>query len=278
LLLWPLLRRQVANRVLGRLGGRVRIAVSGGAPLPGGVARTFIGLGLPLLQGYGLTEASPVVSVNRLEYNRPDSVGPPLPGIEVRIGENDELQVNSPGVMLGYWNHQAATAEVLTLDGWLRTGDQARIEDGCVCITGRLKDILVLSNGEKVPPADLEMAIGLDPLLEQVLVVGEGRPFLGALLVLNADLWPGLASEYGLDPDARESLRDRRVLAMIQQRVAAALREFPGYAKIRRVALMLEPWTIENNLLTPTLKVKRAAVLQRYSELVDAIYAGPGSD
>jgi len=122
----------------------------------------------------------------------------------------------------------------------------------------------------------MEMAIGLDPLVEQVLVVGEGRPFLGALLVLNADLWPGLAREYGLDPDAPGSLRDRRILGMIQQRVAGALRAFPGYAKVRRLALLLEPWTIENGLLTPTLKVKRAAVLGRYAQLVDAIYAEPG--
>jgi len=278
LLLWPLLRRLVADRVLQRLGGRVRIAVSGGAPLPTSVAQVFIGLGLPLLQGYGLTEASPVISVNRLEDNRPASVGPPLPGVEVRIADSDELQARSPGVMLGYWNNPAATAEVITPDGWLRTGDQARLEGGYIYITGRLKDILVLSNGEKVPPADMEMTIGLDPLIEQVLVVGEGRSFLSALLVLNPEAWPSIAKEYGLDPDRPESLRDRRVLGMVQQRVAAALRGFPGYAKVRRVALLTDPWTIENGLLTPTMKIKRTAVLGRYAELVDAMYRESGAN
>ncbi|MGD2082154.1 MAG: long-chain fatty acid--CoA ligase [Chromatiales bacterium] len=272
LLLWPALQRMVSKKILGRLGGRMRIAVSGGAALPPEVARVFIALGLPLLQGYGLTEASPVVSVNPLEDNRPDSVGVALRGIEARIGEDQELLVRSPGVMLGYWNNHAATAAMMTPDGWLRTGDQARIEDGYIYITGRLKDILVLSNGEKVPPGDMEMAVTLDPLFEQVLIAGEGRPYLTALLVLDADLWPELAREYGLDPSDEASLSDRRLLAMVQRRVRTALKDFPGYAKIRRVSLLLEPWTVENGLLTPTMKVKRSKVLERYADRIEAMY------
>jgi long-chain acyl-CoA synthetase len=273
LLLWPWLRRKVARPVLERLGERLRAAVSGGAPLPFGVAQLFIGLELPLLQGYGLTETSPVVAVNPLEDNRPDSVGIPLRGIQVRIGADDELQVKGPCNTLGYWNNHVATARMFTADGWLRTGDQARIDDRHVYITGRLKDILVLSNGEKVPPADMEMTIGLDPLVEQVLVLGEGRSFLTAIMVLNNDLWPELAGEYGLDPNRTESLADPHLLRDLLKRIRDALADFPGYAKVRRVSLTLEPWTIENGMLTPTMKVKRNQVLAHYKEAVEQMYS-----
>ena len=272
LLLWPVLRGKVAGAVLEKLGGRMRGAVSGGAPLPFGVARTFIGLGLPLLQGYGLTETSPVISVNTLNDNIPESVGVPIRGVQLRIGAEDELQVKGDNVMLGYWNNHAATAKVLTHDGWLHTGDQARIENGHIYITGRLKDILVLSNGEKVPPADMEMAVAMDPLFEQAMVIGEGHSYLTALLVLNSDLWGGLAREYGLDPSRPESLSDPRLQKDMQKRVRMALKDFPGYAKIRRVTLTLEPWTVENGLLTPTLKVKRRQVVERHAEAIERMY------
>lgn len=276
LLLWPLLRGKVATPVLERLGGRMRAAVSGGAPMPWGVAHTFLGLGLPLLQGYGLTETSPVIAVNPLADNIPESVGVPLRSIEVRIGAEDELLVKGDNVMLGYWNNHAATARVIEADGWLHTGDQARIEGGHIYITGRLKDILVLSNGEKVPPADMEMAIGMDPLFDQALVLGEGRSYLTALLILNADLWGGLALEYGLDPGDPKSLEDPRLLKDMLKRVRIALRDFPGYAKIRRAALALEPWTVENGLLTPTLKVRRPQVVDRYRAAIQHMYEMEG--
>ncbi len=273
LLLWPLLRRRVADQVLQRLGGRMRAAVSGGAPLPLEVARTFIGLGLPLLQGYGLTETSPVISVNPLKANIPESVGVAIPGIQLRIGAEDELLVKGENVMLGYWNNHAATAKVLSQEGWLHTGDQARIEDGHIHITGRIKDILVLSNGEKVPPADLEMAITMDPLFEQVVVLGEGRSYLTALIVLNADLWDGLAREQGLDPEQSASLEDAQLHREIIRRLRLDLKDFPGFTKVRRVNLTLEPWTIDNGLLTPTMKVKRSRVVERYRDAIEDMYA-----
>jgi long-chain acyl-CoA synthetase len=276
LLLWPLLRRKVAAPVLDTLGGRLRAAVSGGAPLPPGVAHTFVGLGLPLLQGYGLTETSPVIAVNPLKDNVPESVGVPLPGIQVRIGPDDELLVKGDTVMLGYWNNHAATARVLEQDGWLHTGDQARITYGHIHITGRIKDILVLSNGEKIPPADMEMAIAMDPLFDQAMVLGEGRSYLTALLVMNSDLWGGLALEYGLNPEDPKSLGDPQLLKDMLKRVRTALRDFPGYAKIRRAALALEPWSVENGLLTPTLKVKRPQVVDRYREAIDRMYEMEG--
>lgn len=276
LLLWPWLSKRVAAPVLDRLGGRLRGAVSGGAALPKEVGHLFMGLGLPLCQGYGLTEAAPVVSVNHLDNNDPESVGLPLPGIQVRIGEGDELLVKGPGNMLGYWNNPTATAEVLDEEGWLHTGDVARIEQDHIYITGRIKDILVLSNGEKVSPGDMEMAILLDPLFEQALVVGESRSFLSALVVLSAERWPELAKELGLDVADDAALASPRMEKRLLTHIARTLQGFPGYAKVRRLVVLTEPWTVENGLITPTLKVKRFEVLRRYQDRLEALYAGTG--
>ena len=277
-LLWPLLDRLVARKISARLGGRLRIAVSGGAPLSPEIARVFIGLGVPIIQGYGLTETSPVISANPPHDNEPASVGVPLRGIQVRIGADDELLVKSPGNMLGYWNNHSATKQVIDPDGWLHTGDQARIERNHIHITGRLKDILVLSNGEKIPPADMELAVALDPLFEQVMVVGEGRPYLTALLVLNADHWASFAAGLGVDGKDRASLKLEKVLNAVLVRVRRALKDFPGYAKVRRVSLSIDPWTIDNGLMTPTLKIKRPKVLEACAECVEAMYTGGPAD
>ncbi len=273
--LWlnPLLKKLVGDKVTAKLGGRMRYAVSGGAALPLTVSKVFIGLGLEILQGYGLTETSPIISVNVPGRNDPGTVGEPCRGIEVAVGDNNELLVKSPGVMLGYWNNHAATAEMIDAKGWLHTGDQVRLDEkGRISITGRLKDILVLSNGEKIPPAEMESAICLDPLFEQALVVGEGCPCLAALVVLNADLWFGFAKELGLDPFERGCLGDEHLRKKVLSRIQAQLHDFPGYARIRRVSLSLDPWTVEEGLITPTLKARRAKILDCYQPQVDAMY------
>ena len=271
-LLWPLLKRRIADPLLTCLGGQLELAISGGAALSPPVARIFLGLGLNLIQGYGMTESAPVISANLPERNDPSSVGLPLHGIQVRIGEHDELQVNSPGVMLGYWNNHKATREVMTRDGWLRTGDKARIENGFIYITGRLKDILVMSNGEKIPPVDMEEAIKLDPFIDNAVIVGEAKPYLSALVVLNPERWFTLAKEHALDPFDHETLSDSALHKTLLQRIGTALHDFPGYAKIRRITPLLEPWTVENGLLTPTLKTKRQLVMQQYAQHIDEMY------
>ena len=256
-----------------RLGGRMRLTVSGGAALPFPVARVMIGLGLNLTQGYGMTETSPVICSNPIDDNEPSSVGVPLKGIEVRIGDNDELQVKTPGMMLGYWNNHAATSDVIDADNWVHTGDQARIENNHIYITGRLKDILILSNGEKVPPMDMESAIVIDPLFEQVLVIGEGQSFLSALIVLNGEEWIKLANQFVIDPYQQESLNDSRIHSHIISIMRKALHEFPSYAKIRRISVTLDPWTVENDLMTPTLKVKRNKVIELNADNIKNIYS-----
>ena len=275
LLLWPLLKHLVADKVMDRLGGRLRLSISGGAALPPKVSRLFIALGLPLVQGYGMTETSPVVCVNRTGHNLPHTVGPPLEGIQVRIGEQNALLVNGPCNMLGYWNNPGATAAIMDKDGWLNTGDTASIgPHGHVTITGRLKEIIVMSNGEKVPPADMEAAIGRDRLFEQVMVYGEGRPALIVLAVVNPEQWQALAKQVGVRADMPESLCDTRVEQVVLDRITEQIREFPGFAKVRRVLLVSEPWTIENDLLTPTLKIKRAKVVARFANEIERLYQG----
>jgi long-chain acyl-CoA synthetase len=273
-LVWPLLRRLVADPVRERLGGRLRIAVCGGAPLQMHVARRFIALGVPLVQGYGMTELGPVVSGNSLEDNDPLSVGRPLRDVEVRIGPGNELLVRSPGLMQGYLDDDEATAAAIDRDGWMHTGDCGRLEDGRIYITGRIKDIIVLSNGEKVSPTDMEGAITMHPLFEQAMVVGEGKPFLAALLVLEPERWAAFVAERGLRGTPQELLTEPRALDEVCRLVGEQLARFPGYAQVRRVALTLEPWTVDNGLLTPTLKLRRAEVMERMGAVLAAMYAG----
>ena len=272
--LWPLLEKLVASKVQDRLGGNMRLIVSGGAALPQPVSKLFIGLGLCLLQGYGLTETSPVISVNKPDSNDPASVGKAIPGVAVMIGDNDELLSRGPGNMLGYWNNHKATAQTIDAQGWLHTGDQARIGDnGHIYITGRIKDILVLSNGEKVPPGDIESAILMDDTFEQALVLGEGESYLTALLVLNSDHWFGLAKEHGLDGFNHDSLNDKALQSTITQRLRKLLHDFPAYARIRRITLTLEPWTTENDLMTPTMKIKRPKVIAHHKGDIEKMYS-----
>ena len=274
LLIAPLLDRLVGRRLRDRLGGRVRVAVCGGAPLAPEIARTFVALGVPLLQGYGLTEASPVVSVNTLEDNIPESVGLPLPRVEWRIGPQEELLVRSPGVMRGYWGQPKATAAAIDAQGWLHTGDQARFAEGHLFITGRIKEILVLSTGEKVAPADLEGAILGDGLFSQALVIGEGRPYLAALVVPDPDAFKTWVSREGLPTALGLAQRQAGLEQTLLARINRRLKGFPGYAKILRLALVDRPWSIESGLMTPTLKLKRARILAEYRETVDALYSG----
>ena len=253
-LVLALLRARIAGPVLGRLGGRMRLAVLGGAPLDPAIAWLFLSLGLPVLQGYGMTEASPVISVNRPDDNVPESVGAPLDNVEARIAKSSELLVRGPSVMKGYWNNPEASAKSLE-GGWLHTGDLAEIRDGRIFIRGRLKDVLVLSNGEKLPPQDVELAILGDQIFEQAILVGEGRPFLTLVAV------------------TREGDEKRLI-----QRANERLKEFPRYVRIRRVVASREPWTVDNGMLTPTLKVRREKVQEEFGEQIERAYAGGALD
>ncbi len=268
------LDKKVGAGIRGIFGGRPRIFISGGAAFNPEVSRTFLGLGINILQGYGMTETAPIMSVNKVGDNHPQTVGPALVNIEVRVGENDELQMRGPSLMNGYWNRPADTKAVFTEDGWLRTGDQADIfSDGHIRIKGRIKEIIVTSTGEKVPPADLEQALESDHLVSQAMVVGENRPYIAALVVLNAQEWKKLAAELKLDAEDPLSLETRAARQAVLRRVKAAAAGFPNYAVPRQVRLFLEPWSIENGLMTPTLKLKRGPMCIRFADAIESLYA-----
>jgi long-chain acyl-CoA synthetase len=274
-LLWPLLEKLVARKLLDRLGGKLRFAISGGAALSPSVAKVFIGLGLPICQGYGLSEASPLLTVNLIEKNNPATIGPAVPGVELRVGDNGALMARGPNIMLGYWNNPEATSAVLSDDGWLNTGDQVRIDEhGFVQITGRLKEIIVMGNGEKIPPVDMELAIQLDPVFEQILIFGEGKPYLSAIAVLNDDEWAKVAAEANIDPKFEHSGGDGKAEKLLVQRITKRIKGFPGYAQVRKITVAKEKWTIDNGLMTPTLKLKRNVIFQHYAGSIDEMYKG----
>ncbi len=270
---WLVLDRLVAAKIRAQFGGRLRVAVAGGAPMPLAVSRAFLAMGVNVLQGYGMTEASPVVSVNRIERNDPASVGETIPGVEVRLGDNDELLVKGPSVMRGYWRRPEDTAHALEPDGSLHTGDQARLIDGRLFIKGRIKDIIVTSTGEKISPADLEQAIGADPLFEQVLVIGEQRPFIAALAVLCRPVAEAEARALGLAGAPEDVVASERMRALALARIKRAVAHFPSYATPRKVWLTLEPWTIGAALMTPTLKLKRRGIEEAFAEEIARLYA-----
>jgi long-chain acyl-CoA synthetase len=267
-----LLDRFIAKPLRAQFGGRLRVAVSGGAPLSQTIAHCFLGLGVPVVQGYGMTETSPVVAANAPDDNDPATVGRALAGVELKIGDNRELLVRGPGVMRGYWKRDEDTARAF-VDGWLRTGDQAAIEDGRVRILGRVKEIIVTSTGEKIAPVDLELAITGDPLFDQAYVFGDNRPFIACIAVLGRAAWEQLAASLQLDATAPASLEAAPARAAALERIREATRAFPHYAQPRAVALTLDPWTIENTLMTPTLKLKRNNLAAHFAPQIERLYA-----
>jgi len=277
---WLVFNRLVCGRILGRFGGRVRVAVTGGAPMSASVARFFVSLSLPLVEGYGLAEAAGPVSACALEDNFIGSVGRPLMGMEARAAENGELVVRGPSVMTGYWKQPEATRNAIDADGWLHTGDIGEIKDGRVFIRGRLKEILVTSTGENVAPSDLEVALIVDPLAAQVMVVGDNRPFLAALIVLQADAWRRFAEKLGVDPDDPAALASKDVTDAVLERLACSLQQFPRYAQIRAVHLTLDEWTVDEGLITATMKLKRDSIADRFASEIERLYEShvrPGS-
>lgn len=266
--------RLVFRRIRERLGGCLRLFVCGGAALDPVVGRWFDSIGIPVLEGWGLTETSAPVTANQLGALRYGTVGRPLPGVELRVGDNGELQVRSPGVFGGYIGDEAATAEVFTEDGYFRTGDIGHIDDdGYVHITDRMKSLLVTAGGKNIAPSPIEAALTRSPLIEQAVVVGDGRPYLSALLVPDegavlawaAEALPDLPTD---DLWSSDALRER-----LQTEVDAVNGGLERYETIKRFALQREPLSIESDELTPTLKLRRAVVARRRQAAIDALYA-----
>ena len=269
----PAESRPIAIRSI--FGSRVRHFSSGGAPLPKHVAIGFHEAGLTLMEGYGLTESSPIISFNTPGACRVGSVGRALPGVEIRIAEDGEILTRGPHVMRGYWRDPDATAQVL-VDGWLHTGDLGRIdEDGFLFITGRKKDLIITSGGKNVSPSEIERLLVSDPLIEQAIVCGDGRPFIAALIVPDFAALAKKVAELGCAVEADGDLIvTPRIRDEFAARIETAMREVSNPERVKAFLLLARPLRIEDDEVTATLKVRRAHVLRKFAVQLDGLYDG----
>ena len=262
----------VRDAVRARFGGRIKALVSGGAPLAYDVALFFTALGVPLFQGYGLTECAPVISVNGPGQTKLHTVGRPIPGMEVRIAEDGEILVRGHSVMRGYWRDETATSQVLR-DGWLHTGDVGVIDDdGFLQITDRKKDIIVNSGGDNVAPQRVEGVLALQPEIAQVIVYGDARPHLVALIVPDADFAKAYARQRKLKPDLAELVQHEEFERAVGEAVVRANENLSVIERVRHFRLLSEPFTIENGTMTPTLKLKRQLIYRVHRDLFESMY------
>ena len=265
----------VYRRVRASLGGEVRYAISGGGPLGDDVVHLLAAAGLTVVQGYGLTETSAPATIDRPESPRVGTVGLPIPGVEVRIDDHGEVLLRGPNIFAGYHGDEEATAAVLGQDGWLRTGDLGELDrDGYLSITGRSKDLIVTAGGKNVAPAPLEQALRAHPLIAEPIVIGDGRPFVAALITLDEAGAARFAQRRG-GGERRALHRDEGIRAEVSRAVEDANRQVSQAESIRRFRILERPFRVEEQELTPTHKPRRDRILERFSEVVDDIYAGP---
>ncbi len=270
-----LFERLVYHRVRESLGGRCSYAVSGGAPLGDRLGHFYRGIGVTVLEGWGLTETTAAVTVNRPDAIKVGTVGRPLHGTSVRVGDDGELHVRGEQVFAGYWRNDDATAEVLATDGWLRTGDVGEIDDeGFVRVTGRKKELLVTAGGKNVSPTLLEDAVRAHPLVSQCMVVGDGRPYVAALTTLDREAVATWSRSRGLPQEAAELVDHPALRAELQRAVDDANRSVSQAESIRRFTVLPADWSEEGGQLTPSLKLRRAIVTQQCRSEIEALYAG----
>jgi long-chain acyl-CoA synthetase len=264
----------VFGKIKARTGGRLRLFVSGGAPLAREIAEFFGAVGLLILEGYGLTETSPVICVNRPELVRPGTVGPVVDGVEAKIADDGEILTRGPHVMKGYYNKPEATAEAIDADGWFHTGDIGVFDsDGCLIITDRKKDLLVTSGGKKVAPQPIENRIKANPLVGEIVMVGNKRNFPAALVVPSFAALERWAQEKGLAFQSREQLVGHAsVLKLYLSVIEGCSADLAQFEKIKKVALLPNEFSVESGELTPTLKVKRRVVEEKYRAVIDRLY------
>jgi long-chain acyl-CoA synthetase len=266
----------VFSKVREPFGGRLRMPGSGGAPLAKEIIEFFDAMGLRIAEGYGLTECTTACSTNRPDEYRFGSVGRPLPGFEVRIADDGEIEVRSETVFQGYYKEPEATAAVLGRDGWLKTGDVGTLdEDGFLHITDRKKDILVTAGGKNVAPQNIENDLKTSTYVSQALVVGDARPYVAALITLDPVEIGRWAASQGLEADVSALADDERVRELLQGVVDDVNRERSRFEQVKRFAILPRDFTMEAGEITPTLKVRRRAVQEHFATNIDALYAEP---
>jgi long-chain acyl-CoA synthetase len=268
----------VFSKLRDRTGGRIKAFVSGGAPLSGEVARFFFAAGLPIYEGYGLTETSPVLTANKPGQTRLGTVGTVVPGVEVRIADSGEIITRGPNIMKGYWNNPDATTEVIDDEGWFHTGDVGEFDkDGFLRITDRIKNIIVTAGGKNLAPAPIENEAALSPYVAQVVMIGDKRPFPVLLVVPDFENLTAWAKEKGLDTSDRARLvADPQVVQLMDSETRGRLQSLARYEMPKKIAVVAEELTIESGMLTPTMKVKRRIVEERYQDVIERMYSGGG--
>jgi long-chain acyl-CoA synthetase len=266
----------VYGKLRDAMGGNVEYAVSGGAALGERIGHFFDGIGVTVLEGYGLTETTAPIAVNRPDAYRIGTVGQPLPGVTVRIADDGEILARGGNVFQGYHENREATEEVLDEDGWFRTEDLGELDDdGFLRITGRKKELIVTASGKNVAPAELEDRLRSHPLVSQSVLVGDGKPFIGALIALDPDELPAWAEEHGKSSSEIEDLAgDQELHDELQRAVDEANEAVSRAEQVREFRIVPQDLSVEDGELTPTLKVKRSVVEERYQDLIDDIYAG----
>jgi long-chain acyl-CoA synthetase len=251
-------------------GRRIRFLSSGGAPLPPPIAKAYDDAGLLVLQGYGLTESSPVISMNCPHHYKLETVGKAIPGVDVRIGDGGEILARGPNIMKGYWKNPQATAEAIK-DGWLHTGDLGGIDaDGYISITGRKKELMVLSSGKKVVPPYIEGLLCADPVIDQVMVCGEGRNFLTALVV---PAWDKLRAAMNLTGDEETLAHDPAVHRFLEERIATALKDVCSWEHVKKFVVLPRAFSVAEDELTVSLKMRRNIILEHQRKRVDEMYS-----
>jgi long-chain acyl-CoA synthetase len=270
----------VFKKILGRLGGNVQFVLSGGAPLSAELASFFIGAGLDILEGYGLTETSPVISLNTPTKRRIGSVGTVIPGVEVKIAEDGEILSRGPHIMKGYWNNPEATAQSIDADGWFHTGDIGVIdEDGFLKITDRKKDIIINAYGKNIAPQPLEALLKSSPYIGTPVLVGDRRKYLIALIVPNFEKLERDAAAMGVDTGSRDALiANDKIRSLYQGEIDRFNQNLDRQEKIRRFALLPRDFTIDADEITPSLKVKRKMIDKNYKDIIDQLYVDDGLD
>jgi long-chain acyl-CoA synthetase len=273
--LWKLANKLVYSKVKEAFGGRVKVFVSGGAPLGMDTAQWFASAGIALWEGYGLTETSPVIALNTPAAHRIGSVGKPLPNVELRLAEDGELLTRGPAVFAGYWQKPAATAECFDAEGWFYTGDIARIDaDGFLYITDRKKELLKTSGGKLVAPQPIENMLKNNVLVAQAALVGDKHKFISALISPNFVALEAWARQHGVEAKNRAYLvADSRVIALYGEIVREVNGSLANFESLKRFRVVGEEWTQESGELTPSMKLKRRAITARYAAVIDALYA-----
>jgi long-chain acyl-CoA synthetase len=265
--------RLVYAKVKERLGGRIRVAISGGAPLAREVAEFFHVLDVLIIEGYGLTECTTACTVNRRDRFRFGTVGPAMPDVELRLAEDGELLVKSPTIFAGYFKDEEATRAVLGADGWLRTGDVATIDDdGFVTITDRKKDILITAGGKNVAPQNLENDLKTSQFVSHAIVVGDRRPYVAALITLDEDEVAKWAAERGLGGDVESLAASDEVRALVQEAVDATNEGRSRYEQIKKFSILPRDFTADEGEITPTMKVKRSVCEEHFAGAIERLY------